>query len=139
MSWSFRRVVLIPEESEDMWHIYNLLQKGDNLRATTFRKVTVESATGTTGSNRVRTTLTISIETIDYDNQGCVVRVKGRNIVENEYVKMGQYHTLDIELNRKFTLIKPYWDSIALERLEMACDPTQSADLGAVVMNEGEL
>lgn len=130
-------MVLIPEESEDMWHIYNLLQEGDALRATTFRKVTVESATGTTGSNRVRTTLTIAIEAIEYDTQGCVVRVKGRNIVENDYVKMGQYHTLDIELNRKFRLSKTYWDSIALERLDMACDPTRSADLGAVVMNEG--
>ena len=121
-----------------MWHIYNLIQEGDSLKATTFRKVTLESSTGsTTGSNRVRTTLTISIEAIEYDTQGSVVRVKGRNIVENQYVKMGQYHTLDIELNRKFTLAKAHWDSIALDRLELACDPTQTADLGAVVMNEG--
>ncbi|XP_054168307.1 protein pelota-like [Oppia nitens] len=131
------RVVLIPDDNEDMWHIYNLIQEGDNLKATTFRKVTIESATGTTGSNRVRTTLTICIESVEYDTQGSVIRVKGKNIVENQYVKMGQYHTLDIELNRKFTLSKAYWDSIALDRLELACDPTQSADLGAVIMQPG--
>jgi len=129
---------LIPEEAEDMWHAYNLLREGDSLRSSTIRKVTVESATGTTGSNRVRTTLTIAIEAVEYDTQGCVLRVKGRNIAENQYVKMGQYHTLDVELNRKFTLTKPYWDSVALDRLELACDPTQNADLGAVIMNEGE-
>lgn len=50
---------------------------------------------------------------------------------------MGAYHTLDLELNRKFTLIKPEWDSISLERIEMACDVTQHADLGAVIMQEG--
>ncbi len=132
-----RSVVLIPEEAEDMWHAYNLLREGDSLKASTFRKVTLESATGTTGSNRVRTTLTIAIENVEYDTQACVLRVKGRNIAENQYVKMGQYHTLDLELNRKFTLIKPYWDSVALDRLELACDPTQHADLGAVIMNEG--
>ena len=30
---------------------------------------------------------------------------------------MGAYHTLDLELNRKFTLGKQEWDTIALERI----------------------
>lgn len=74
--------------------------------------------------------------------------MKGRNIEENEYVKvngkymiinisynfnciiifnlqMGAYHTIDLELNRKFTLMKEEWDSVDLERIEMATDPTQ--------------
>lgn len=50
---------------------------------------------------------------------------------------MGAYHTLDLELHRPFTIIKPEWDSISLERIEMACDVTQHADLGAVIMQEG--
>ncbi|XP_075152876.1 pelota mRNA surveillance and ribosome rescue factor [Haematobia irritans] len=130
-------VVLIPEESEDMWHAYNLIAEGDSVRSTTIRKVQNETATGSSTSSRVRTTLTISVETIDFDTQACVLRLKGRNIEENQYVKMGAYHTLDLELNRKFELRKPEWDSIALERIETACDPTQSADVAAVVMQEG--
>lgn len=50
---------------------------------------------------------------------------------------MGAYHTLDLELNRKFTLKKALWDSVALERVDMACDPATSADVAAVVMQEG--
>lgn len=50
---------------------------------------------------------------------------------------MGAYHTLDLELNRKFELTKREWDTIALERVDMACDVTQSADLGAVIMQDG--
>lgn len=50
---------------------------------------------------------------------------------------MGAYHTLDLELNRKFELTKSEWDSVALERVDIACDPTQNADLAAVVMQEG--
>lgn len=38
---------------------------------------------------------------------------------------MGAYHTLDLEINRKFTLTKPEWDSVSLERVDIACDPTQ--------------
>ena len=41
------------------------------------------------------------------------------------------------EPNRKFTLAKSEWDSVALERIEMATDPTKSADLAACVMQEG--
>ncbi|KAL3877810.1 hypothetical protein ACJMK2_035457 [Sinanodonta woodiana] len=130
-------VSLVPEEAEDMWHAYNLITIGDTLRSTTIRKVQNESATGSVSVNKVRTTLTIQVEAIDFDTQGCVLRVKGRNIEENQYVKMGAYHTLDLELNRKFTLGKHEWDSIALDRIEMCCDPTQHADLAAVVMQEG--
>lgn len=54
-----------------------------------------------------------------------------------QILQMGAYHTLDLELNRKFILQKILWDSVALERVDMACDPAQNADVAAVVMQEG--
>ncbi|RUS80038.1 hypothetical protein EGW08_012208 [Elysia chlorotica] len=130
-------VTLIPEESEDMWHAYNLVAVGDTIRSTTIRKVQTESATGSVNVSKVRTTLTIQVEGIDFDTQACVLRVSGRNISENQYVKMGAYHTLLLEMNRQFTLNKQEWDSITLERIDQACDPAQHADLVAIVMQEG--
>lgn len=50
---------------------------------------------------------------------------------------MGAYHTLSLELQRKFTLSKDNWDAIALERVEEACDSGKTADLAAVVLQEG--
>uniref|UniRef100_A0A8C8CFZ2 Protein pelota homolog n=1 Tax=Oncorhynchus tshawytscha TaxID=74940 RepID=A0A8C8CFZ2_ONCTS len=131
------QVTLMPEEAEDMWHTYNLLQIGDSLMASTIRKVQTESSTGSVGSSRVRTTLCLCVDTIDFDSQACQLRVKGTNIQENQYVKMGAYHTIELELNRKFTLAKKIWDSVVLDRIEQACDPTQKADVAAVVMQEG--
>lgn len=84
----FRSVCLIPENPEDMWHAYNLIAEGDCICGSTIRKVQTESSTGSTNSTRVRTTLTIKIENIDFDTQACVLRLKGRNIVENQYVKV---------------------------------------------------
>ena len=52
---------------------------------------------------------------------------------------MGAYHTIDLELNRKFLLVKAEWDIVSLERIDMACDVKQSADVAAVVMQEGML
>jgi protein pelota len=130
-------VGLIAEEAEDMWHAYNLVGKNDILRSTTIRRVQSESATGSTSSSKVRTTLTIQVESTDFDTQACVLRVKGRNVEENQYVKMGQYHTIDLELNRKFVLTKEEWDIVAIDRIDDACDVTKKADLGAIVMQEG--
>jgi len=130
-------ITLIPEETEDMWHVYNLMAVGDSIRASTFRKITTEGNTGTRQSQKIRLTLTIKIEDIDFDTQACLLRIKGRNIEENEHVKMGAYHTIDVEANRKFTLSKVEWDTVSLERVDEATDPSKNADVAAVVMQEG--
>ncbi|RZF38424.1 hypothetical protein LSTR_LSTR012195 [Laodelphax striatellus] len=55
------------------------------------KKVQTESATGSSTSNRVRTVLKIAVENIDFDTQACVLRLKGRNVEENQYVKVSNY------------------------------------------------
>ena len=109
------RVALIAEDSEDLWTVYNLISVGDSVRSTTIRKVASESSTGSVVTDKMRITLTIQVEAIDFDALEPMLRLKGRNIVENEHVKMGAYHTLELELNRKFSLAKPGWDSVATD------------------------
>lgn len=60
-------ITMIAENEEDMWLVYNLVQTGDKICCSTIRKVQTESATGSVASKTVRTTLTIEIETIDFD------------------------------------------------------------------------
>ncbi|ORX74587.1 protein pelota [Linderina pennispora] len=115
-------VRLIPEQPEDMWHLYNLIQKGDQLTATSVRGVKTETSTGSVSTDRVHVKLTISIEDIFFDNK---------------YVGLGQYHTLDVEMNQQFTLAKGEWDMISLERIKDACDITKQADVAVVTMEEG--
>ena len=59
-----------------------------SLSPCSYRKVQTESNTGSVGSSRVRTTLTLCVETIDFDSQACRLRVKGTNLEENQYVKV---------------------------------------------------
>lgn len=89
-----RSVTLVPEDPEDMWHAYNLISEDDYVRSTTIRKVQSETATGSSSSARVRTTLTICVVSIDFDTQACVLRLKGRNVEENQYVKVNAKQTL---------------------------------------------
>ena len=52
------------------------------------RRVQTESTTGSVSSNKVRTTLTIRVEGIEFDTQACMLRIKGRNVEENQFVKV---------------------------------------------------
>ncbi|KAL1926936.1 hypothetical protein VTP01DRAFT_5266 [Rhizomucor pusillus] len=130
-------VTLYPEELEDMWHVYNLISKEDMIKATTVRRLQSESATGSTTSQRMRLVLTITVESVDFDPQVGLLRINGKVAAENPHVKIGSYHTIDLELNRNFTLYKPEWDIIALERVEDACDISKQADVAAIVCQEG--
>lgn len=130
---------LLPEEPEDMWHAYNLIRPQDLLRADAIRRVTTESAaTGASSSQRVHMVLTLRVTSLDFDPQAAQLHVSGRVAEENKHVKMGSFHTLDLELNRKFVLEKNGgWDSIALDILKESIDQDAKAELWAVIMQEG--
>mmetsp|Transcript_16210 Transcript_16210/g.23836 ORF Transcript_16210/g.23836 Transcript_16210/m.23836 type:complete len:411 (-) Transcript_16210:957-2189(-) len=127
-------IVLRPSTSEDLWHCYNLLQNGDLVRTTTVRKVTKETATGSTSSQKKRMNLTIDIEKVDFDPQSLELRLSGRTTSESDDVRMGSYHTLKVELDQNFSLEKVCWDQIYLDRIDEACNPDRQAEIAAVVM-----
>ncbi|BGP36859.1 Translation factor pelota [Rhodotorula kratochvilovae] len=163
-------VTLRPQDDEDMWHAYNLIQKGDELRGSAVRRITSESATGSTSSHRMHLRLTIAVENVLYSALAAstdpsasaasadpssssapsgaaasgtagttTLHVSGRITSENEHVKKGAYHTLDLEIGRDFSIIKGEgeWDSVALERLKEMTEPGRGADVGAIVCGEG--
>lgn len=64
--------------------------------------------------------------------------MSGTVIAENSFVALGQYHTLDLELQRPFTLWKQHgWDSVALDTLRDALRQDSDEAVAAVVMQEG--
>ncbi|EMR72603.1 putative translation factor protein [Eutypa lata UCREL1] len=131
-------VNLLPTEPEDMWHANNLIGPEDVIKAHAIRKVVMETKTGSTQSERVHTDLTIRVTSTFFDPGASQLHVSGTVIVENSFVNIGQYHTLDLELNRPFTLWKKYgWDSVARETLSDALKQDKDGAVAAVVMQEG--
>src|SRR5690242_1370448 len=120
------------------WHAFNLIQENDRIRAKAVRRVSKTSDSGSTSSQRIALDLTIQVTSTDFDIGSGQLHVSGKVAAENEHVKLGQHHTLDLELNRKFTLEKADgWDSVALEMLKEACETERRAELWAVVLGEG--
>ncbi|KAF9509489.1 hypothetical protein BS47DRAFT_1373494 [Hydnum rufescens UP504] len=151
-------VTLRPEDDEDMWHIYNLIQEGDEVYAPAIRRVQTISATGSTESHRKKMMLTLEVTRIVFSpatsapstssaagpstpgatpEATAALHVSGRVSAEARDVKMGSFHTLDLEANRNVRLMKAEWDSISLERVEEACVEGRGAEVGAIVCGEG--
>jgi len=131
------QVDLIPDESEDMWHAYNLIVRGDRVKTKTIRRVAKESYTGSSESERVQIMVTLEVLHVEYDAANSMLRINGKNVAENKYIKLGAHHSLDINLNCKFSIQKDFWDSVSLDRVKMAGDPASRADVGAVIISEG--
>ncbi|GJC81161.1 protein dom34 [Colletotrichum liriopes] len=131
-------VTLLPEDSEDMWHAYNLISPGDLVMAHAVRKVVQETKTGSTISERVHTVLAIQVKSTFFDPIVGQLQVSGTVKSENAYVSLGQYHTLDLEVSRPFTISKPEgWDSVAKETLSESLSDDKDGAMAAVVMQEG--
>ncbi|KAH7929417.1 hypothetical protein BV22DRAFT_1029467 [Leucogyrophana mollusca] len=153
-------VTLRPEDDEDMWHLYNLIQQGDLVRAPAIRRVQNVSTTGSVESHRVRLNLTLQVSRVEFlsssapassadqtpSNAGssavplpsAALHISGPVTSENQHVRLGAFHTLDIESHRDVRIEKVEgWDSIALSRVEESCVPGRGAEVGAVVCGEG--
>lgn len=130
-------ILLRPETSEDLWHAYNLIQKGDLVRCTTVRKVVKESSTGSTTSSKKRLMLTVDVKKVDFDPDSLQVRLSGTTQSESDHVRLGAHHTLTLELHQNFSIEKISWDQIYLDILEEACNPEKQAEVATVLMHQG--
>lgn len=129
-----------------MYIASEIITTGDLLRGRALRKVSKTNDIGSTSSQRITITLTIQVISKPvFDDETGTLHVPGRVTSENEHVKLGSHHTLDLELNRKFELEKIAdgddgsggWDLVALDLLRQACNPVARASTWAVVMGEG--
>ncbi|KAI6784710.1 uncharacterized protein J7T54_007803 [Emericellopsis cladophorae] len=132
-------VSLLPEDPEDMWHIYNLVRPGDIVHGHTSRKVVRENDdTGATSAERIHLDLAIKVKDTSFDPMTCILRASGLVVTENEAASLGAQHALEFEPNRSFSLIKPEgWDSVAQEMMQQALSDDKNGALAAVVMHEG--
>lgn len=86
----------------------------------------------------MHTNLTILVKSTFFDPVISALRVSGTVAVENKHVNLGSHHTLDLEVNRAFSITKPDgWDSIAKAALQESLSDDKDGAMAAVVMQEG--
>jgi protein pelota len=130
-------VKLVPENADDLWQLYNIAAAGDAASGVTLRKISKENAAGGKDTERIKMRLTLDVESVEFDQEAEELRIKGRNTTENEHIRQGAYHTLELTPGRALSIRKDNWDAVHLEVIEVACNPAASADLAVVLVTEG--
>ncbi|ODQ58368.1 hypothetical protein WICANDRAFT_34202 [Wickerhamomyces anomalus NRRL Y-366-8] len=134
-------VTLVAEDKEDLFTLYNLIQRRDEVELKTMRNIKKSGKDGSKGSKakteKKLLRLKIDVEEIDFTPQDEVMRLRGKTTEPVEDVPVGTYHTAEIDFKHPFTLYKDDWDEIAFELINKSCSIDEKAEVGAVVLQEG--
>ena len=129
-------LTVVMEESDDLWVLYNLVDPDDTVRCGTLRKVNKSDKAGAkAATEKRRVTLSVRAIASEYDGIADVVRVSGVNVAENDYVKMGAHHTLEVGVRTKVTVTKGAWATHQREAVKRAADAAATAELVALLMD----
>lgn len=129
---------VIPDDEEDLFYIYNLIVVGDAIKAKSFRKVISVSKTGSTNAQKKLLNLTLRVVSVTYTpGDNMELMIKGKNIEENEFIALGQSHTIKLELNMPLVIMKNCWEKYHIDLIKECTDVAQTADVAAFVMDEG--
>ena len=114
-------IKLIPENLDDIWHLYNIIDEGDLVRAVTFR--TDEQKDDKIRSKKAekkRMKLGIRISEIKFHEFSDRLRLHGK--IEEGPQDLGSFHTLNITADKleSLSIIKKEWKNHQLERIDEA-------------------
>ncbi len=115
-------VKVVPKTLDDLWHLYNIIYKGDLIYARTTREVKMDvDYSRPQKGKRVSTFLSIGVEDVMWDRSLNRLRVHGRIRDAPENIAgRGSHHTLNIQVNRPLTIVKDRWLKHHIDRLERA-------------------
>lgn len=131
------KITVIVDSNDDIWHIYNLLEKGDLVQLKTTRKVVHESNNGNKTAKKVQIFFTLKIDSIDYNSEDYEIRINGKSVFENEYISKGQFQSASIVKNIQFSLIKKSWDAFSINLINEVSNPMVTSDLAVCLLDEG--
>jgi protein pelota len=114
-------IELEAEDSDDLWHLYNLIDKGDKVCGNTLREVKVSRGAGEERVGRKRVFLCIEVEDIGFQSFTERLRIKGRVTSGPEEMNIqGSYHSFAVGPHDRIIVTKDEWLSFHKERLDRA-------------------
>lgn len=131
-------VKVVPETLDDLWHLYNIVYRDDEVYGYTTREIKPDDhyARDRRGE-RVNVFLGVKVEKVFWDRLTGRLRVHGIICHAPETVTKGAHHTLDVKLNSPITIVKENWSKHQIERLEESSKPREKPLLIVAVDDEG--
>jgi protein pelota len=116
-------VKAVPDTSDDLWHLYNVIYKSDEVYAYSSRALKNDSETSRPKSaERVSAFMGVTVESVSWDKFLGKLRVHGLICHAPDIMPTGAHHTLSISLNQPVTIVKKEWPKHLLDRLKRASE-----------------
>jgi protein pelota len=126
------------EDLDDLWYIRSVLEKGDEVSGSSYRRLKDETKTRADKGQRIRVFLGVKHVDSDFHEHSKTLRVTGPLSQSSDpIVTLGSYHTLEIGVGDTIT-IKKSWKRWQLERLKEAEKTSKVGLILVVAVEEGE-
>ncbi len=131
-------VKVIPETFDDLWHLYNIIYKDDEVYSRTTREIKPdEKYARPRRGKRIPVFLGVKVEKIAWDKLLGRLRVHGTICKAPETVPLGAHHTVKIALNKPLTIVKKKWARHHVERLKRASKTSEKPITIIAIDDEG--
>lgn len=103
------KLVFVPQSLEDLWIIKTITDKNDTLSGTSYRRT--RGNENDDSSERKPVFVALTVEKFDFSSELNSLRFTGKVCFSKpeELIPLGEYHTLEINLNKTYTLSKNYF------------------------------
>ncbi len=112
---------VIPTSDDDLWHLYNIIYKGDEVYAYSSRAIkSDEEYSRPKSAERVSAFMGVTVESVSWDKFLGRLRVHGVICHAPDIIPTGAHHTLNIALDHPLTIVKKEWPKHLLDRISKA-------------------
>jgi protein pelota len=115
-------VKVVPERLDDLWHLYNIITKGDEVHARTTREKKIEERYARPKKGRrVSVFLGVRVQKVLWDQTLNRLRIHGIVCEAPEKLDVtGSHHSINVTLNKPITIAKTRWPRHQIDRLNRA-------------------
>lgn len=128
---------LLPETLDDLWHLGHLIDVGDLVFATTYRRGEERSdKLRPDRSEKIRMRLGVRVKKVEFLESEHVLRVLGT--IEEGPQDIGEHHTLMLGPGEAVTIVKPEWKPHHFERVKRAVASSEKPSVFFVSIEDTE-
>ena len=128
-----------PESLDDIWHLFNVISKGDGVYAKTTRAVKIdEEGMRPAKGERISVSVGIIVDDVSFDKSINRLRVKGVVVEAPEDLGIkGSHHTINVVIGNPVTITKTKWLGHQIDRLKAASEQ-KVAPILVVALDDGD-
>lgn len=131
------RVAIVPDSTEDLWHLQYVIETGDRVAAEISRRIQREEEhLRDTGGQRETMHATVEVTEVEFHRFADRLRVAGTIVACSREDQLGQHHTINVEVHDEIELEKRL-KADQRDRLDEAVAATDDPDVLVVTVEEG--